>query len=81
MGRLLTLGQLTKAHPAQAGTVALLLLSFSKLSLIVLSAFYRVDAQLSSSPEPLPKYRKTFGHSSVALAAGSQLLYLGFGAA
>jgi hypothetical protein len=81
MVRLIALGQVTKAHPVQAGTVALLLLSVSNLSLIVLAAFYRVDEVQLSSPETRPKHRIAFGYLSIALAAGSQLLYLGFGAA
>jgi hypothetical protein len=81
MVHLLTFAQVTKAHPVQAGTVVLLLLSFSNLCLIVLAVLYRVDENPLSSWEPSAKYRSTFGYLSIALAAGSQLLYLGFSAA
>ncbi len=79
MAHLLALAQLTRAHPVQAGTVALLLLSFSNLCLIVLAAFYRVDENPLSSPEPSAKYRSTFGYLSIAFATASQLLYIGLG--
>jgi hypothetical protein len=72
---------LTKVRPVQAGTVALLLLSFCNLCLIVLAVFYRVDEELWPSLEPPAKYTSGCGYLSIALAAGSQLLYVGFAAA